>query len=241
MLLKLFSYYVRGSSQLIKQGLGLPFKRPYLKYKEVAIFEEILDVLKPQQILEYGCGQSTVFFADKLDQGAVWHAIEHNKSWYKNIVEKTEPQAQIKMHFVPEDEERSTEAERFESYIEYPSKLGDFDLIFIDGVARNACMKKSHDLLSEKGLVLVHDCNRPAYHDMIKTYKHWLILEDYRKTAGGFAFGSNSMPIAHYFNLNNHESLWRFDTAFQNFFKMKFLIGKQAKGFRLSGSAMGQV
>ena len=48
----------------------------------------------------------------------------------------------------------------------------EFDLIFIDGRFRRRCLLAARDSLAPKGVVILHDAQRPHYHDALSAYPH---------------------------------------------------------------------
>ena len=100
----------------------------------------------------------------------------------------------------------------FKRYIEYPTRFGKFDYVFVDGRARKDCIVKTHELLNEKGIVVLHDANRKAYHGPFKLYKHQVLYEDCRPW-GGLWIGSKGMDIENVLDVDRHKKLWRIYNA----------------------------
>ena len=57
--------------------------KPWMKYREIEIIEEIIKNLKPKKCLEWGAGYSTLYFPRLLDSDAKWISIEHEKEWFE--------------------------------------------------------------------------------------------------------------------------------------------------------------
>lgn len=56
------------------------------------------------------------------------------------------------------------------SYVAFPETLGmRFDLVFVDGRARNFCMPVGLDLLEPGGVLLLHDAQRTEYRETLRT------------------------------------------------------------------------
>ncbi len=232
----LLSHYRKGTLRRARKMFGLPFNSPFMRYKEIAVMEEVIQKLKPSKVLEFGCGLSTLYFPTKLKLNAEWHAIEHNEKWFKDVQRQISNPNLVKLYHIPVDsEEVGIEDEhKFKSYVDFPSSLGKFDLILVDGVARKECITKAKQLLNKNGLLIVHDSNRSAYHSLLKTFKHWMIMEDFRKTSGGFGFATKDKDIKEYIALENHRGVWKIDNAIQNFSKFKFLLGKKTRPYKES-------
>jgi SAM-dependent methyltransferase len=236
----LFLYYVKGTKRKFQKLQGKIGSDPYMKYREIDLFSEILQNLKPQRVLEYGCGFSTLHFPKLLSEAAEWVSIEHNAEWYEQIAPRIHQEhSGVRVFHVKPDilnYPHDGYYEHFKSYVDFPEDKGPFDLILIDGMAREACIDKCLDMLSPTGLLVIHDCNRRKYHDNLKKYSNWLIMEDFRETSGGFGWASNTNGLHELADFKKHAILWKIDSNINNFFKFKFLIGKKSKPFRMISS-----
>jgi predicted O-methyltransferase YrrM len=237
---RLSTHYLKGTKRKIKKQIGDYGTDPYMKYREIDLFREILENVNPEKVLEYGCGLSTLYYPDILSGSARWISVEHNDEWYEQISPKIrEEQKKVSLFNVKPDIKKYPHDgyyEHFHSYVDFPESHGPFDLILVDGMAREACIEKSMEMLTPDGLLVVHDCNRRKYHDYIKEYPNWLIMEDFRKTAGGFGFATKSRDITALFRVEHHRELWKTDSLINNFFKFKFLLNKPSKPFRMISS-----
>jgi len=208
-----------------------------MKFKEIDIMLEVLENLKPKRVLEYGCGYSSVIFPKYLEAGASWQSIEHNKEWFEMIAKQCADAENTTIHHVEKNDLSSEGADGFKDYVAFPKELGQFDLILVDGVAREACVETCHDLLNDDGLLIVHDINRPSYQEPVKQFKNWLILQDFRKSSGGFGFASKDLEVSKLFDVDKHKRIWQVDSDLINFFKFKFVLGKKGKPFSLESSS----
>lgn len=227
--------YSKGTKRKLQKFIGVESKDPYMKYKEIDFFKELFAKLQPLKCLEYGCGTSTPYYIDHLPQEAEWTSIEHNKGWYDKIKQEIN-RPNLKLYFV-DIEVNEPEIPEADVYAAFPEDKGPFDFILVDGIRRENCIEMSHQMLSENGVLVVHDSNRPQYHPHIKKFKHWLILEDFRKTAGGLGIASNYIDVTRLLDFERHAALWKADTAIANFFKFKYLLGKKGKPFRFQSSS----
>lgn len=231
----LLNIYSKGTARKIRKLFGLKLTDPYMKYKEIAIFKEIFQGLKPAKCLEYGCGTSTLYYLDFLPKTSQWYSIEHHKGWFDNIKSMNDRE-NLHLHHVAIENTEAPELES-DSYVNFPEKIGQFDFILVDGIRRENCIRKAHDLLSENGVLIVHDSNRIQYHDLIKEFPNWMIIEDFRKSAGGIGFASKNLDVKKIIDLDQHVPLWKIDTKISNFFKFKYLLGKKSKSFRIQMSS----
>ncbi|PWL29032.1 MAG: hypothetical protein DCO95_11360 [Roseivirga sp. XM-24bin3] len=230
----LASIYTKGTLRKLQKFLGMDSKDPYMKYKEIDFFKELFAKFQPNKCLEYGCGTSTPYYMSHLPDGAQWVSIEHHKGWFDKI-SKVIDRPNLSLHFVEVDG-NDPKVPEDDLYVTFPKQFAPYDFILVDGIRRENCIELAHELLAKNGIVVVHDSNRKEYHDHIKKFKYWFILEDFRKTAGGLGLASNDVDVTQLVSLKQHATLWKKDSVVSNFFKFKFLMGKKAKPFRLQTS-----
>ncbi|OEK01789.1 hypothetical protein BFP97_09795 [Roseivirga sp. 4D4] len=232
---KITSIYAKGTKRKLLKLFGVQMKDPYMKYKEITIFQQLFTSLKPKKCLEYGCGTSTLYYLDFLPKETKWYSIEHHEEWFKKIHASNDRDNLELIHVLIGDNEPSSLED--DDYVNYPEQFGKFDFILVDGIRREHCIQKAHDLLTDDGLLIVHDSNREQYHSLIKEFPNWMIIEDFRKSAGGIGFASKKLDLENVLDLDSHIGLWKLDTKISNFFKFKFLLGKKAKPFRFQRSS----
>jgi hypothetical protein len=115
-----------------------------------------IDFLNPRltkniSVFEFGSGNSTLFFAKRVKEVL---SVEHNKEWYQ-IVNRTKP-ANVKLVH--------TISDSVNDYLEYFINLTEkVNIIIVDGLHRNDCLINSISKLSENGVVILDDSERPEY------------------------------------------------------------------------------
>lgn len=61
------------------------------------------------------------------------------------------------------------------NYVNKPLELikeyGKFDIVLVDGVAREFCTYRAQDLIKDDGLIFFHDFKRPQYHGVLNFYE----------------------------------------------------------------------
>lgn len=231
------SIYAKGTARKLKKFVGIASKDPYMKYKEIDFFKELFANFKPMRCLEYGCGTSTPYYMDHLPADAQWLSVEHHKGWFEKI-SKEIGRPNLSLHFVDIEGNEPTSPEE-DVYASFPAQYAPFDFILVDGIRRENCADLAKKYLSDNGIVVMHDSNRPQYHQHIKQFKYWFILEDFRKSAGGLGLASDHVNVNELIDLERHKRLWKKDTAISNFFKFKFLLGKRPKTFKFQSSDQG--
>jgi hypothetical protein len=110
---------------------------------------------KKMTVLEFGSGNSTLYFAERVNQII---SIEHNKSWYDNISKQTP--ANSKMIFVKDENPKT--------YLE-PIKMSSikYDIVIVDGIYRNECLYESINYLTNSGVIILDDSERAEYSEGI--------------------------------------------------------------------------
>gem|GEM_PF-1263690 len=98
------------------------------------------NLTKNDSVLEFGCGGSTVFFSKLV--GAIT-SIEHNKKWVSEVKRRVGGNCRVLL----------------KSETNYLDISGKYDIIFIDGIRRLDCTKKSLSLLKKGGKIIIDDAN----------------------------------------------------------------------------------
>jgi len=186
-----------------------------MKSRELDVITEALERLNPAQCLEWGAGYSTLYFPARIPALESWHSVEHHRPWFEEIRRRNRD-PRVTVVSVPPDQgefpdtRREGTYEEFRSYVDYPTSLGRrFDFVFIDGRARVACLARAHDLVTDRGLVILHDANRESYVRDLPPFPHVLRLTDYRPNRGGILLASRGRPIADFLDVEFQQRLWR--------------------------------
>jgi ABC-type polysaccharide/polyol phosphate transport system ATPase subunit/predicted SAM-dependent methyltransferase len=145
---------------------------PFMNDIEVQAIVSSLQLFhKPIQALEWGSGNSTVFFPAHLPKGSEWTSIEHNAAWVSQIKKIiSEPEGdKIHIYHVPCSDKWHEGADdgdydTFRDYIFFPTTLNKkFQSILVDGRARVECMQIGWMLLENFGIMILHDAQRNQY------------------------------------------------------------------------------
>jgi predicted O-methyltransferase YrrM len=126
------------------------FVQPLLKW---------LKITQPETILEWGPGYSTLVMLEHAPRAEIF-TVEHQDKWFQKWHGILGKYRQVRMFLLGEND----------GYVSAPLKFGrKFDLIFIDGLNRKRpdCLRVAHEVLSEGGVVLVHDSERKQYWESI--------------------------------------------------------------------------
>ena len=217
-----FNQYFRDLKDKLNRKLFNKYTMPWMKTKELDIIIEVVVNLKPEYVLEWGSGYSTLLFPPEMPQLKKWISVEHNADWYKIINEGIDSNKVDLKLIEPNNLEfdkkgKNFEARReglledFKEYVAYPGTLGQkFDFIFIDGRARRHCLLEAASMLSEQGVLIVHDANRESYFEEIPSFKNVFHLQDYRKRRqlGGIWVGTNRESWSGLLRTELHKKAW---------------------------------
>ena len=136
---------------------------PWFTYSAVDFLGERLN--KKMKILEFGSGNSTLYFGKKVEQVV---AVEHDVNWYNKLEKKIPPNVNLVL----------SKADSSGSYINpiTENKIS-FDIIVIDGLFRNECCKEGMEMLSNSGVIILDDSERTEYKEGI----NYIISKDFRR------------------------------------------------------------
>jgi hypothetical protein len=136
---------------------------PWVTY---SFIDFIIERLKSDFIIcEFGSGNSTLFYAEKVKK---IYAVEDNYVWYQRIKEKLPENAEI----IYENSKGKNE------YALAPVKINSkFHIIIIDGTDRVNCIKASINCLNEFGVIILDDSERVEYDEGIS----FLLAEGFKK------------------------------------------------------------
>jgi hypothetical protein len=179
-----FLWYKLNQSTLISDKID---KIPWITFSAI---EWLGDNLKQNMIVfEWGSGGSTFFLSQKVKRIV---SVEHNKEWYIKVKNRIKEENIFNCTYVlitPDFPNRNIELDQinyktkaenlshlnFESYCKiidsYDNEL--FDLIIIDGRARNSCIFHSIAKLRRGGYLLLDNSEREEYSSGIALLDNW--------------------------------------------------------------------
>lgn len=201
-------------AKLARRVLGRDIQ-PWMKTRELDIILEALAACRPMHCLEWGAGTSTLFFPPRIPSLRSWLSLEHNRDWHDSVAARNRD-PRVALRWIPPDRgdypgtRKEGTYEDFHSYVDHPGTLGRrWEFIFIDGRARAACLARAFDLVTEDGLVILHDANRDYYVADLPPFAHLLRLTDYRRGRGGILLASRGRPVEAFIDVARHQRLWR--------------------------------
>ncbi|GAB6283366.1 MAG: hypothetical protein STSR0008_21310 [Ignavibacterium sp.] len=137
---------------------------PWFTYSFIDFLKERI---KPDMTaFEYGAGNSTLFFASRVQQ---IFSIETSKDWYERIKKNLPHNAEL-FYWDPQiDKNLYTEI--------INSTNRKYDIIVVDANDRNECMINSYKYLNENGVIILDDSEREEYKEGI----NFILKEGFKK------------------------------------------------------------
>lgn len=210
--------------KVFERVLHRPVNKPWMKYREIRILEELLANLKPHRALEWGVGFGSSHYARLMPPGSEWISIEHDPAWADRIRPDLPENARV--YAVPPERGSWNPSKGdgtypdFRSYVDMPSRLGEFDFILVDGRAREACLCRARSMLAEGGVVVLHDANRDFLRKPVDLYPRQVAFRDYRRYSGGLWIGSPDRDISSLVDLRKHRAVWGLYNSFGRKFRL---------------------
>lgn len=149
---------------------------PWWTYGAITTMDEWLAARPtPATVFEYGSGASTVWLARRAGQV---HSVEHHAGFAEQMRTELAGHPNVSLRVVePVPSPDPAVASRKEGhegldFTDYVAAIDDvpgtFDLVVIDGRAREACLAAAVDRLAEDGLILFDNSRRRRYRDAIR-------------------------------------------------------------------------
>jgi len=128
--------------------------------KEIKLIDYLIESIKPEVCLEWGAGNSTIYFPKKHNCIKSWLAVEHNENYVKYLKDKVSNKVKINTFIIESDP----------YYIDCIEE-NKYDFILIDGLYREECLEKAMKVAKQDALILLHDSGRKEYQAFIKKYE----------------------------------------------------------------------
>lgn len=122
------------------------------------------------RVFEWGSGASTIWLAKRAGEVV---SVEHDQDWAVQVRSRIQDLEHVKLNVVAPATSGRIPSAKFgfegQFFDDYVAKIDDteglFDLIVIDGRAREACLERAASRLSKGGIILLDDYNRQRYQD----------------------------------------------------------------------------
>ena len=125
-----------------------------------------LEILKPQRCFEWGPGKSTRIMLEYPSVKTI-DSVEHDGAWFSRAQSYVRSN-KVNMIFEPKQEIYPFVSGRFEKY----------DLIFIDGIKREDCLRFAPMIASKRHAVILHDAEREEYMQAMSGYNFIMLCDD---------------------------------------------------------------
>lgn len=150
---------VREGASIDANGDSIPwFTYPAIEFLSRRINLEM-------SVFEYGCGESTLWWANRVNTVV---SCEHDESWYRSISLKKVHNTEIK--YIPL-EYGGTYCREVANY------TSAFDIIIIDGRDRVNCVRNALNALKPSGIIIWDNSDRDEYREGY----HFLFENNFKK------------------------------------------------------------
>jgi len=182
-------YFSSWLKLLLKKSNPVKEQIPFLPFRAQEWLKHFLK--SDMCVFEYGSGGSTLFIAKRVKSIV---SIEHDQKWYQYISAILKKSAINNCEYLliePENRDLMLKYSNlisnqlifkpFKKYItqieEYPDN--SFDLVSVDGRARNFCIKYAIQKVRKGGILLLDDSNRRVFRPTLELLKNYPKREFY--------------------------------------------------------------
>lgn len=149
---------------------------PWWTFESAAVVDAFLAGRRTARVFEWGSGASTVWLARR---SASVVAVEHDPEWADEVRRLLPAGAAVDLRVVPAAPARGLPGEirsakegaqdlDFGAYVAMVDEVGGpFDLMVVDGRAREACLARALPHLAADGLLVLDNVERRRYRDAI--------------------------------------------------------------------------
>lgn len=138
--------------------------KPMMSDREIEYIEAAFEQVQFKYCLEWGSGNSTVYFPEKFKCIQKWVSIEHNGHYVDYLADKISNNV-INIW---------ADGDWYVDCVKLQKQKYDF--ILIDGQQRGKCLDVAFQLLNKHGIILLHDSGRQEYQEFIKKYNNRSVL-----------------------------------------------------------------
>lgn len=150
---------------------------PWWTYRSIDVVEAWLHARRrPVRVFEYGSGASTLWLSRRADEV---HSVEHHRGFGEHIADTLLRQPNIDLRIVEPVSSGSPQIPSakegcagldFAAYVATIDDVGgSFDLVVIDGRAREACLTRALSHLADDGLIVFDNTRRSRYRRAISS------------------------------------------------------------------------
>jgi len=170
-------FFIPWIHYLNKKSNPLEDELPWITFGAKKYLDTLINI--DTMVCEFGSGGSTLYLAKKVKKII---SIEHDKAWADKIQQKLIRQ-QLKncdLYTIEVNKNQLLKnIDNGDNYKEYVAKIDSFpdhyfDLVFIDGRARNECIKHALPKVKNNGYILLDNSERDEYNqgkELLKKYQ----------------------------------------------------------------------
>lgn len=149
---------------------------PWWTYNAIDVVSDFLEAHPDARVFEYGSGASTIWLARRAGHVT---SVEHHAGWHERMVAALAARGDlcpVDLRLVSPDGIPASDAlyiskkagEKGQSFADYAGAIGAqpdalYDLIVIDGRARNACLAHAEAHLAPGGMIVFDNTGRGRY------------------------------------------------------------------------------
>ena len=154
----------------------LELRIPYMSKRATKEIEKIILKEGYKNCFEWGSGSSTLWL-EQFMMSIV--SVEYSKKWFDEVNKRIDKNKTALVFEAPQEDtgdkneikskKKGYDKYSFKNYVSTINNFENFDLIIIDGRAREYCLENSIKCLNKNGLIVFDDTYRKRYRDKIKT------------------------------------------------------------------------
>jgi len=186
-----FRYYNRWQRSFLPEVNSLSDEAPWIPFECREFLESITG--PEDNVFEYGSGGSTLYLARRVKKLV---SVEHDREWYTLVSRKIEMEGLKNCEYhmcspkvglqdepdigYPSDyQSDGYPGEIFSEYVRTIDSYADesFDLVLVDGRARNACIWHARSKVKPNGYLVLDNSERESYREGKDLVSDWECLE----------------------------------------------------------------
>lgn len=170
--------YLKSMLEVRKNGYwnGVKAGTPWVSFRALSALDRM--PLRSASVFEFGAGGSTIFFAERA---ATVISVEHNPRWHEEVASLLAERALSNVECRLAEAQNGVVSGEFlshrieyagMSFSNYVSQIDDvpdesLDLVFVDGRARVACIKRSISKIKSGGRIVLDNGDRKEYQSIV--------------------------------------------------------------------------
>jgi predicted O-methyltransferase YrrM len=173
-----FGLWVRSLLSIYDLSDLVALDLPWWTFESKEIIERFLQTRSNPRVFEFGSGASTFWLARRAAEVI---SIEHDPIWAQKVNEMLPPNAKVILvppeTISPEATPILSRKKGFEDldFTKYVTSIDKeralFDVIVIDGRAREQCFARALNFLSDGGVIVFDNVDRARYRKALEKYK----------------------------------------------------------------------